>query len=519
MKENILDWIGKDENLGKQMKLTKEKVKKIEDEIDYDKAYKIFSFIENYMTLPDNKPFKILPYHKAILTILYCTPYDVSEFVAIVGRSNAKSIIDVMIVLIEIFLFPKPNSVIALMAKRKSQAEKILLKHFKAMGNSPKTVVHRFKNSFKLNKEQIIVKPGSPLKSRGTEVTIYANNEGDLDGGREKLVIVDEFGAFTTNPLITIRQGLRKNKGKLVITTTNNTVRGGAYDDELENWKTWASDEDFSRWCFYYALDSYDEVKDKKKWVKSNPALGYTVSVDDISSDYIGAIGNAVKMSKIITKRFNLSMADSTSIFSSKDVENCLVPEINLDGKLIAIGSDFSVKGDVWGTVVGYKENGNYYLKAIPIMPEYAKDKFKHLGETLTHTGENNMSDEAWEVFTEALGDVDIVSLNYDRAYATNFIKRFEETFDIESYNVVMQNSFKLNNTIRATQKLMASGHIKFDSKLLGVHLMNAQTKVNDFDMVRIIKKGYADKIDLADAMINLMWWFLESEEAELYYE
>ena len=519
MKEDILDWIGKDENLGYQMKKTKDKVKKINSEIDYDKAQKIFDFIETYMTLPDGKKFKLLDYHKAILTIMYCTPYDISEFVAIVGRSNAKSIIDVMVVLIELFLFPQPNSVIALIAKRKSQAEKILLKHFKGMINTNGTIVNKFKNSFKVSKEQILVKDSSPLLSHGTEVTIYANNEGDLDGGREQLVIIDEFGAFTTNPLVTIRQGLRKNKGKLVITTTNNTVRGGAYDDELEQWKEWSKDEDFTRWCFYYALDSYDEAKDKTKWIKANPALGKTVTIDDISSDYIGAIGNSVKMSKIITKRFNLSMADSTSIFSVKDVENCLVPSIDLTGKLVAIGSDFSVKGDVWGNVVGYRENGNYYLKAIPIMPETARDKYKHLGETITHEGENNLSDEAWEAFTNTLGDVDVVALAYDKAYSSNFIKRFEETYDIESYNMVMQNSFKLNNTIRAVQKLMSSGHIKFDSKLLGVHLTNAQTKVNDFDMVRIIKKGYSDKIDLADAMINLMWWFLESEEADLYYE
>lgn len=35
---------------------------------------------------------------------------------------------------------------------------------------------------------------------------------------------------------------------------------------------------------------------------------------------------------------------------------------------------------------------------------------------------------------------------------------------------------------------------------------------------MRIIKKGYTDKIDLADALINLMWWFLESEESEDYF-
>lgn len=223
-------------------------------------------------------------------------------------------------------------------------------------------------------------------------------------------------------------------------------------------------------------------------------------------------------MAKIITKRFNLSMTDSTTIFTKQIVDKCLVPPLDFEGRLVAIGSDFSVRGDVWGTVIGYRENGHYYFKAIPVMPESAEDKFKHLGETITHEGINNMSDEAWDAFMSAMNGSVPIALNYDPNYAKNFIDKFEQTYDIEFYNKVMQNSFKLSNTLEATQKLMEEGKIHFDSKLLAVHLMNAETKINDFGLMRIIKKGYTDKIDLADALINLMWWFLESEESEDYF-
>ena len=101
----IQDWIGQDKDNGEMIKLLKKKVAKIEHEIDYKKADKIFNFIEGFMTLPNNERFKIIPYHKAVLTLMYCTPYQIDEFVVIVGRSNAKSILDVMIALIELFLF------------------------------------------------------------------------------------------------------------------------------------------------------------------------------------------------------------------------------------------------------------------------------------------------------------------------------------------------------------------------------------------------------------------------------
>lgn len=517
----LTEWIGdSSKEWGTEIIALKEKALKIESEIDYDKADSIFNFLEEYMTLPNNERFKIIPYHKAVLTLTFCTPYDVSEVVVIVGRSNAKSILDVMIALVEIFLLPMPNAVIALMATKKDQAQKILMKHFRAMANTEGTIINLFSNQIKINQDQIKVKDSSFLDSKGTEITVYASNEDSLDGGREQLVIVDEFGAFKKNPLITIRQGLRKNKGLLFISTTNNVIRGGAYDDELKSWKEWVRNEDFTRWVFYYALDDYDEVHKPETYHKANPALGLTVTLEDIQSDFIGAIGNPVKMAKVITKRFNLSMHDTTSIFSKQMVDNCLCEPLDFDDKLVVIGSDFSVRGDVWGNVMVWKEDGHYYAKAIPIMPESAQDKFKHLGETLTHDTESNKSDEAWEVFQyQGVKSAKPLVLCYDRQHATNFLKRFEETYDIEYYHEVKQNSFHLSNTLENVQNLMQEGKIHFDSKLLGVHLMNAETVINDFGLMRIKKKGYADKIDLADAFINAMWWFIEQEEeAEDYY-
>ncbi len=519
--KRILEWIG-DSSLewGEEIIALKEKVNKIEHEIDYEKADKIINFLEEYMTLPNNERFKVIPYHKAVLTLMYCTPYEVTEVVVIVGRSNAKSILDVMVALIELFLTPQPNAVFALMATKKEQARTILMKHFRAMANSEGTIINLFSNQLKILNEQIKVKDNSILDSKGTEITIYASNEDSLDGGREQLVIIDEFGAFKKNPLITIRQGLRKNKGKLFISTTNNVIREGAYDDELKNWKEWTRNEDFTRWVFYYALDDYAEVHDSTTYHKANPALGLTVTLEDIQSDFIGAMGNPVKMAKVITKRFNLSMHDTTSIFSKQMVDNCLCDTLEVGDKLVVMGSDFSISGDVWGNVMVWREDGHYYAKAIPIMPESAEDKFKHLGETITHDGGTNTSDEAWETFTSlGVKDARPITLCYDRARASNFIRHFEETYDIEFYHEVMQNSFHLSNTLERVQQLMLDGKIHFDSKLMAVHLMNAETVINDFGMMRIKKKGYADKIDLADAFINAMWWFIEQEEeAEEYF-
>ena len=77
-------------------------------------------------------------------------------------------------------------------------------------------------------------------------------------------------------------------------------------------------------------------------------------------------------------------------------------------------------------------------------MPEGADDKFKHLGETITHEGINNMTDEAWDAFMSAMNGSVPIALNYDPNYSKNFIDKFEQTYDIEFYNKVIQNSFKL---------------------------------------------------------------------------
>ena len=293
---------------------------------------------------------------------MYCTPYQIDECVVIVGRSNAKSILDVMIALIELFLFPKPNSVIALMATKKDQAEKILMKHFRAMGNCPGTVINKFKNQFKLNKEQILVKDNSILKSKGTEISIYASNEDTLDGGREQLVIIDEFGAFKKNPLVTIRQGLRKNKGTLFISTTNNVIRGGAYDDELESWKEWVKDDDFSHWVFYYALDDYEEVKHSSKYIKANPALGYTLTLEDIQKDYI----LDVKEEDMVPNRYEITLPsgeDDYTILPEKEGETQI--EYGEDYSFtVKTSKDQCILVYAYGTVIEFAD-GKYTIRNV----------------------------------------------------------------------------------------------------------------------------------------------------------
>lgn len=195
-------------------------------------------------------------------------------------------------------------------------------------------------------------------------------------------------------------------------------------------------------------------------------------------------------------------------------VDNALCDTLDPSGKLVVIGSDFSIRGDVWGSVMVWREDGHYYVKAIPIMPESSEDRYRHLGETITHNTDSNKSDEAWEMFmARGVKDAIPIALCYDRQHATNFLRRFEESYDIEYYEEVKQNSFHLSNTLENMQLLMQEGRLHFDSQLLGVHLMNAETVINDFGLMRIKKKGYADKIDLADALSDAMWWFIEKEE------
>ena len=65
----IQDWIGQEKDNGEMIKLLKKKVAKIEHEIDYKKAEKIFNFIEEFMTLPNNERFKIIPVSYTHLTL------------------------------------------------------------------------------------------------------------------------------------------------------------------------------------------------------------------------------------------------------------------------------------------------------------------------------------------------------------------------------------------------------------------------------------------------------------------
>ena len=90
------------------------------------------------------------------------------------------------------------------------------------------------KKVINFGKDFMEINPLSKLKSKGAKFSIVSSSDSALNGGREKLVIVDEFGTFVNNPLPTLREGLTKNEGLLLTITSNNKVRGGAYDEELE---------------------------------------------------------------------------------------------------------------------------------------------------------------------------------------------------------------------------------------------------------------------------------------------
>ena len=493
-----------------------------------DKYNKVISYMENEFVLPNGEHGKLLDHLGLVLTLMFCYDMPLREIGFFIGRSNAKSVLGTAVAHLLLVLNDKPNQSMKFIAITKEVAESEMFGHLKLSLTEGVVKYHKLQ----ITNDSIKVPYNTKLRTKGSSVIIRGSDEKKLDGGRETLVCVDELGAMTKSPLTTLRQGLAKNNGLLLVMSTNNIVRNGAWDVEIPIFETYLDDDDFSRWSFFFELENIEEVDNEDNWIKANPALDITVKREDIRKDLMEAKLDPSKANIVMAKRFNLTGTD-TSIFFNPDsiIRNTVVKDINIFkdyNNSVVVGCDFSQSGDTWGNVVLTKIDGIFHAFPIAIRPEGTRDDLAHLGETLTHKSGRNDSIEGCFVFLSAIKGMDIRRMGYDPQYSKLFFKEFDElvadgTDELEQPSEripIMQNSFKVSATIKLVRRLLDNDELKLHGNLLGAHLMNARVKTQvDSDLVRLVKNGKNNKIDLADSLVNAMevWEDIDSSVVSFY--
>lgn len=519
---------------GREIELVLQKMLYMENTahaFNLEKYVKISEYIVKNYRLPNGKRFKVLKWHSLIVSLVYCYEgLSVIEVDAIVGRGNAKTMLAEFIAGLELVAGEKGAELIG-MSVTVAKGEKSIMKPLAGLVTNPGTSFYKLfkRGDISYTQDSMSVDPLSKLKSRGAEFQIVSQSDSALNGGREVLVIVDEFGTFVNNPLPTLREGLTKNEGLLLVITSNNKIRGGAYDEELETFRGYNADPDnFRQWGFIFELDDYQQIENESEWYKANPAIDEspgTVSTEHIRRELAAARKSTIKANNLFSKRFNFSVNAVTSFFTAEETE--IVSHEDFDkvfkDKWAILGCDFSLTGDTWGNVLLTKVEDKLYIYPIAIRPRNQRDKLSHLGGTIYHDEDKNDSPAAIRALFDKLNGlrVGLIGIAYDPAYSANFLYEFERLkLKGKIMQPTKQNSFVVSQHITSLQRMLQTKQVLFNSELFRQHLRNARVAYKDTSLVRLVKVSNDSKIDLVDAAVNaLSLYELNRDKCERYFE
>lgn len=132
--------------------------------------------------------------------------------------------------------------------------------------------------------------------------------------------------------------------------------------------------EDDSMFGIIYTLDEADDWKDESVWIKSNPNLGVSVSIDDMREMAKEAVESAEKRNNFLTKKLNIWTTQHVSYFNIEKWNNCPKHTKTLydfAGRTCIIGLDLASKIDIAAQVCIFPcSDGTYEILPYFYCPE-----------------------------------------------------------------------------------------------------------------------------------------------------
>lgn len=158
------------------------------------------------------------------------------------------------------------------------------------------------------------------------KLTAMSSDGSNLEGIIPAVLVIDEIHEMKTRSYAdNLRKSTKRDDFLILEMTTQGTVRGGYLDDRLEEadriLKNTSEVENFRKMFAIFEQDSVDEINADNVEVlrKSNPSLGYAVSVAMLKSKIIDMKNDEKKKVAVLTKNFNIPQNPITSFFTEAE--------------------------------------------------------------------------------------------------------------------------------------------------------------------------------------------------------
>ena len=208
--------------------------------------------------------------------------------------------------------------------------------------------------------------------STNGKLTYLSSDGRTLDGTNPHTVIIDEYHAHPTDEVSNVlRSGMQARTNPLHITITTAGLNKG-----VPCYKLQATAKDILRgiktdphyFALIYEMDEGDEWSNPELWVKANPSMGHTITLDALQKQYQQALNMGTSYeTEFKTKHLNVwTSASSTWI---KDTEWNKCQQVHTVGGVCYGGLDLAAVSDLTALVLAFPVGDEVHVRGFYWLP------------------------------------------------------------------------------------------------------------------------------------------------------
>ena len=354
-----------------------------------------------------------------------------------------------------------------------------------------------------------------------------------IQGSRARIWTIDEWlsGDIREDVIGAAEQGASKNDDYLIVAiSSEGTVRNGPGDTiKMELSKILKGEYQNPRVSiWWYKLDSVDEVKDPRMWLKANPNLDKTVQYDVYHQDVEKAEHNPSARNDILAKRFGIPMEGYTYYFTYEET----LPHRKRDyWKLpCSLGADLSQGNDFCSfTFLFPLRDGSFGIKTrnyissttimkLPSAMRAKYDEFMKEGSLIVLEGTILDMMEVYDDLDNHIIECnyDVRCFGYDPYNAREFVERWERENGPFGIEKVIQGAKTESVPLGELKNLSEQRMLLFDEELMSYAMGNCITLEDTNGNRKLLKKRYEAKIDPVAALLDaFVAWKVNKEAFE----
>lgn len=347
---------------------------------DEKKGSHILTFFEKYLRHSQGKwggqLIKLELWEKALLQAAFgfVDPDGFRQYqrvILIIGKKNGKSFLASGVGLYLLMADGEAGPQVYSVATSRDQA-KIVWTEAKRMRNKAEAIKRRTRatiSEIAFDQMDGVFKP-------------LASNADNLDGLNTHGVLMDEFHQWRYGRKLydIMADGITaRDQPMILMTSTAGIVRGDIYDEIYEEAERiingYVDPDGYSdprTLPFIYELDDRREWTDPKAWIKANPNLGVSKSVEVLEEKVNRAKQNPSQIKNLLTKEFNIPETSGEAWLSFEDIDNRTTYDLKkLNPDYAIAGVDLSKTTDLTSACIIFQvpDDPNLYVHSMFWMP------------------------------------------------------------------------------------------------------------------------------------------------------